>query len=43
METFGLPPLELFPEATRKDIFFDANNEPILEPNAHGKIRYPGT
>jgi dual specificity tyrosine-phosphorylation-regulated kinase 2/3/4 len=43
METLGTPPAHLFQESTRKEIFFDENNVPILEPNSRGKVRQPGT
>ena len=41
MEACGKPPSHLMAMATRKDKFFDAEDNPILEENSRGKCYYP--
>ena len=43
MELFGVPCDELLKLASRRHIFFNKRNEPILILNSDGKIRQPGT
>lgn len=41
ISVLGHPPDELLEIATRKDKFFDEDNNPILKPNKRGKIHQP--
>jgi len=43
MEVLGLPPAHILAQSTRKKIFFDDSDSPMLVPNSRGKIRYPAT
>ena len=43
MEVCDLPPPEVLAMSTRKNLFFDELNEPILQANSRGKIRHPNT
>jgi serine/threonine protein kinase len=42
MEALGLPPPHLLLESTRKEIFFDETDTPLLTQNTRGKVRTPG-
>jgi hypothetical protein len=37
MEIMGTPPQHLIEAASRKKVFFDANNQPTVVPNSRGK------
>jgi dual specificity tyrosine-phosphorylation-regulated kinase 2/3/4 len=42
MEVRGIPSDEVLEQSTRKKIFFEENsNDPLMVPNARGKIRMP--
>lgn len=41
MEICGKPPRSVLEISTRKNLFFDSNNEPILTENSRGKLRQP--
>ena len=41
MEICGKPPRSVLQIATRKNLFFDSNDEPIAAENSTGKIRLP--
>lgn len=41
MEVCGLPKQGVLDVSTRRHLFFDDNNKPILMPNSKGKIRQP--
>ena len=43
MEVRGVPPNPVLSASTRKKLFFDENNNPILSENNRGKVRFPGT
>ena len=43
MEVLGVPPPLVFENASRKNLFFEANGEPKIKPNSRGKRRIPGT
>lgn len=38
MEVMGVPPRHLINEASRKKVFFDANNQPTVVPNSRGAL-----
>ena len=42
MEMLGLPPSHVIEASSKKNIFF-CNNEAIVLPNSHGRIRNPGS
>lgn len=37
MEIMGAPPQHLIEAASRKKVFFDANNQPTVVPNSRGE------
>jgi hypothetical protein len=41
MEIFGKPNRSVLDISTRKNLFFDSNDGPILTENSRGKIRMP--
>lgn len=41
MEIMGVPPHHLIDAASRKKVFFDANNQPTVVPNSRGDIDAP--
>lgn len=41
MEICGKPHRSVLDISTRKNLFFDSNNEPILTENSRGKVRLP--
>ena len=43
MEIWGAPPDSILEQSTRKNLFFDNNNNPVLKPNSRGKLRKPNT
>jgi hypothetical protein len=43
MEIKGVPPNYIIELASRKKLFFDNNNEPIIVANSRGKKRRPLT
>jgi len=43
MEICGVPSSEVLSLSSRKHLFFDKNNEPIIVPNSRGKERRPNT
>jgi len=43
MEICGMPDDYILEQSTRKSLFFDENNQPVLKPNSRGKIRQPNT
>lgn len=43
MEVCNVPPAEVLAISTRKNLFFNEANEPILAANSRGKIRHPNT
>jgi len=43
MEICGLPPKEVLSLATRKQLFFDKNYQPVPATNSKGKQRLPST
>lgn len=42
MELKGTPPWSLLALASRRKNFFDADYNPVLQPNSRGKVRRPG-
>jgi serine/threonine protein kinase len=42
MEIMGLPPMDMVAKSTRQSTFFDANLQPKIVANSHGKKRRPG-
>lgn len=43
MEVKGLPPPEVMLQSSRKKLFFDLSQNPIIKPNTRGKLRFPAT
>jgi len=43
MEICGLPPKHMIKSASRKNVFFDNNGLPIINPDKKGRIRVPGS
>ena len=43
MEICGVPPENVLDQSTRKNLFFNENNEPAIKPNSRGKTRRPNT
>lgn len=43
LEICGMPDDYVLDISTRKNLFFNENNEPNLKPNSRGKIRKPNT
>jgi dual specificity tyrosine-phosphorylation-regulated kinase 2/3/4 len=43
MEIYGVPPKDVLQISSRKHLFFQNKQDPILQPNSRGKIRYPST
>ena len=43
MEVVGTPPKYMLDIASRKKLFFDPSNNPILEENSRGRVRFPGS
>lgn len=43
MELKGVPPEYILDISTRKNIFFEGNNQPIIKPNSRGKKRLPSS
>lgn len=43
MEIYGVPEKEVLKISTRRHLFFNNNNEPILTENSRGKVRKPNT
>ena len=41
MEVRGIPPPRVLIQATRKKLFFDENDEPLMVQNSKGKVRIP--
>ena len=41
MELYGVPPNSVLKLAQRREIFFEKNFEPKLQPNTRGKVRQP--
>ena len=41
MEICGVPSKRVLEISTRRHLFFDESNQPILMPNSKGKIRHP--
>ena len=41
MEVCGIPNQNVLDISTRRHLFFDESNQPILMPNSKGKIRQP--
>jgi dual specificity tyrosine-phosphorylation-regulated kinase 2/3/4 len=39
----GEPPTDVYEQATRQKLFFDAHGAPIVKENSRGKRHYPGT
>lgn len=43
MEIKGVPPNSVLAKSTRRHLFFDESNSPILKENSRGKVRRPNT
>lgn len=43
MEVCDVPPPDVLAMSTRKNLFFNEQDEPVLAPNSRGKIRQPNT
>jgi dual specificity tyrosine-phosphorylation-regulated kinase 2/3/4 len=43
MEVKGPPSNEILEVSSRKKIFYDSHNNPILVPNSRGKLRLPNS
>ena len=43
IEVLGIPDEKVLLESSRKKLFFDEMDQPIIVPNSRGKIRVPGT
>ena len=41
MEVCGIPDKEVLDLASRRHLFFDNDNQPILHTNSKGKVRQP--
>ena len=42
MEILNVPQKDLLDQASRKKLFFEADDEPRITANSHGKMRIPG-
>lgn len=43
LEICGIPDNYVLEMSTRKNLFFDENNQPTIKPNSRGKVRKPNT